>query len=82
MGSENGGLISRAKEILLKEMHSKSTAEHPIVGGDFQVNLDNFMNFQYTGPMWMGSEPEQVQVIYDTGSDYLLLETDFCPSCI
>jgi hypothetical protein len=40
------------------------------------------MNFQYVGPLWMGSAEEEVKMIYDTGSDWLVVETDFCPSCI
>ena len=30
----------------------------------------------------MGSEPEKLTVIYDTGSDWLALDTEFCASCI
>jgi hypothetical protein len=27
----------------------------PIVGGDVSIDLTNYANFQYTGPLWMGS---------------------------
>jgi len=29
----------------------------------------------------MGSEPEEIAVIFDTGSDMLAVDTDLCPSC-
>lgn len=29
----------------------------------------------------MGSENELLNVIYDTGSDWLVLDTDFCSTC-
>jgi hypothetical protein len=30
----------------------------------------------------MGSADQYVEVIYDTGSDWLVLDTDFCDTCI
>lgn len=29
----------------------------------------------------MGSQNEKLTVIYDTGSDWLVVDTDFCPTC-
>lgn len=52
-----------------------------MVGGDVSIDLSNYMNFQYTGPLWMGSKRELLDVIYDTGSDWLVLDTDFCSDC-
>lgn len=46
------------------------------------MNLANSNNYIYTGPLWIGSENELVTVVYDTGSDTLLLETDMCSQCI
>jgi hypothetical protein len=53
----------------------------PLVGGDVSIDLTNYANFQYTGPLWMGSKRELLDVIYDTGSDWLVLDTDFCTDC-
>lgn len=39
------------------------------------------MNFQYTGPVFMGSASQQLKVIYDTGSDWLVLDTNLCQTC-
>jgi len=30
----------------------------------------------------MGSEGKVLDVIYDTGSDWLVLDTDFCDNCL
>ena len=51
------------------------------MGGDVSIDLTNYMNFQYTGPLWMGSKRQRLDVIYDTGSDWLVLDTDFCRDC-
>lgn len=53
----------------------------PKVGGDTYVDITNYMNLQYTGPVIMGSSKKVLDVIYDTGSDWLVLDTDFCESC-
>ena len=87
-GSQNSGLQAKApSESLLKKAmeiveEDGKKSSHPRVQADSKVNLNNFINFQYSGPLWMGSADQQVKLIYDTGSDWLLVETDFCPSCI
>lgn len=35
----------------------------------------------YTGPMFIGSNQEQEELIYDTGSDWLVVEGADCRSC-
>ena len=54
----------------------------PIVRADKRIDISNYINFQYTGPVFMGSENENLTVIYDTGSDWLALDTDFCETCL
>jgi hypothetical protein len=49
---------------------------------DTQVNIGNFMDVQYTGSVFIGSEPEELTLVFDTGSDMMVVETDLCPSCI
>ena len=39
------------------------------------------MEFQFTGPVIIGSEQDTIDVIYDTGSDWLAVDTDVCASC-
>lgn len=49
---------------------------------DPQIALKNhYENMIYTGPVYMGSEAEEVQVVYDTGSDWLTVESANCRSC-
>ena len=63
---------------------SKGSTNHhksPIVGVDTRIDISNYLNFQYTGPVYMGSESELLTLVYDTGSDWLALDTDFCTTC-
>lgn len=47
-----------------------------------QINLTNrYENMIYTGPLYMGSQGEAVQVVYDTGSDWLTVESAQCGTC-
>ena len=46
------------------------------------TTLNNSLNLFYHGSLWVGSGREQLELIFDTGSDWLVLETDFCESCI
>lgn len=39
------------------------------------------MGFTYAGNLRMGAAGDVLQVIYDTGSDWLTIEGDICTSC-
>ena len=39
------------------------------------------MGFTYVGPIYMGQSSQQMQVTYDTGSDWLAVEGANCTSC-
>lgn len=56
--------------------------QHPVVKADARVDITNYLNLQYVGPLYMGSANQKVNVIWDTGSDWLVLDTDFCTNCI
>ena len=62
-------------------MEHKKKGVHPKVSGDTYVDITNYMNLQYTGPVLMGSQEKVLDVIYETGSDWLVLDTDFCENC-
>jgi len=63
-------------------MEAKKNKGHgPKVGGDTYVDVTNYMNLQYTGPVVMGSSQKILDVIYDTGSDWLVVDTDFSSNC-
>ena len=40
------------------------------------------MNMLYTGPLYMGENQERMEVVWDTGSDWLVIEGSDCPSCL
>lgn len=82
-GSGSMSLLQNAKEFAEKKEKSKHKgSKHPTVMSDTQVNLGNYMDVQYSGSVFFGSEPEEMNLIFDTGSDMVVVETDLCPSCI
>lgn len=35
----------------------------------------------YFGPIWVGYPGQRLYVVYDTGSDWLVIESSFCKNC-
>ena len=48
----------------------------------YDVPLRNHYDLQYTAKVYIGSPPQIVNAIWDTGSSRFLVETDVCDSCI
>jgi hypothetical protein len=48
-----------------------STGGHPYRLSQQNINLKNIYNFQYYGPIYMGSAAKELFVSYDTGSDVI-----------
>lgn len=46
------------------------------------VLLTNTNNMAYYGDVYVGSNKQKFQVIYDTGSDYLVIEDSTCKNCV
>ena len=67
-----------SKEMFERTFKNLRGTSRPIVKGDSSVNLENYLNLQYTGPVFFGSELERLDLIYDTGSDWLVVDTDNC----
>ena len=46
--------------------------------GYTRTKITNYQNQIYTGPIWVGGGEikQEMQVVFDTGSDWLILETD------
>jgi len=44
-----------------------------------QINLKNYFDICYSGPVLIGSQ--EFDVVYDTGSDWLVIESDTCTDC-
>ena len=51
------------------------------LGLDDQTALYNVENQLYYGPLFIGSENIEMQVIFDTGSDWLMIESTDCKTC-
>lgn len=68
---------------LFKKLEEKDTkvGKGPRVQADSQIDLTNYMELQFTGPVIIGSNQESIKVIYDTGSDWLAVDTDSCSTC-
>ena len=82
-GSGTIEMLENAKDVVDKMEKSKrgDRNHHPRVESDTQVNIGNFLDVQYTGSVFFGSEPEELTLVFDTGSDMVVVETDLCPSC-
>ncbi|MFM7858319.1 MAG: pepsin-like aspartyl protease [Flammeovirgaceae bacterium] len=35
----------------------------------------------YYGPIWIGTPAQNLSVVYDTGSDWLVIESYLCRTC-
>eukprot|EP00347_Sterkiella_histriomuscorum_P020327 403338231 len=46
-----------------------------------QIGLQNVYNFNYYGPIFMGSNSQQMNVVFDTTSDWLVVESTGCKTC-
>lgn len=51
------------------------------VQGTYQDPLTNWMNLNYLGEIYMGSDQQKFMVVWDTGSSALLLESSLCSNC-
>jgi len=43
-----------------------------------KISLNNAWDYSYSGPIWVGSTGQQLEVVYDTGSDWLCIENIDC----
>lgn len=46
-----------------------------------QVTVSNNADFSYYGPVYMGTDQVEVQLVYDTASDWLVVESSTCSNC-
>jgi len=53
----------------------------PKVQADSSIDITNYIEMQFTGPVIIGSNQDNIKVIYDTGSDWLAVDTDNCSTC-
>ena len=43
-----------------------------------RINLLNKMNTMYYGPIYIGQPPQPINVVFDSGSDWLVVESSIC----
>ena len=48
---------------------------------DSKVDVTNYLNVQLQGTAYVGTPSQQLNVIYDTGSDWFTLATSLCSTC-
>ena len=61
--------------------HSKSRRGKRL-RADSRVSQTNNMDYSYHGPVYMGTGDFEARVVYDTGSDWLVVEASSCASCL
>ena len=44
-------------------------------------SLKNYHDFSYYGTMYVGTPPQEVTLIFDTGSDWMTVESASCGNC-
>jgi hypothetical protein len=79
----NYELFEKAYNLLERiEAQENAKKSHPKVKLDSKVNINNYMNAVLHGPLVMGSNLQQIDVIYDTASSGLAVESDLCTSAL
>lgn len=61
----------------LSEFDDTATEDSKKLGQQI-IDIKNIYNFQYYGPIYMGSSAKEMYVSYDTGSDWLVVESSEC----
>ena len=46
-----------------------------------RLSQRNDQNYQYIGKVYMGVDKQEVSVVFDTGSDWLIVQIDDCATC-
>lgn len=63
------------------EQTSKFGAASHRLGINDKVDLTYGADFLYTGSMYIGESDQRMDLIYDTGSDWVLIEGRDCENC-
>ena len=74
-----GGFSLRLKRKVKKKL--PAFKKRLQAGADTRVLQRNVDNIEYIGPLYMGSSMEKVEVVWDTGSDWLVVNSANCRTC-
>jgi len=50
-------------------------------GGDTKIDVANYLGAGLLGYLYVGTPPQRVTIVFDSGSDWTSLETDICSNC-
>jgi len=62
-------------------MKSKFGSSNRRLGINDQVPITYGVDFLYTGQLYIGESDQEMEVIYDTGSDWIAIEGRDCENC-
>ena len=49
---------------------------------DHSQSLSNYYNYYYYGSVYLGSKRTQINTVWDTGSNWFVVEVDGCDGCL
>jgi len=70
-------ILKQVINILPKEIQAFFTKKTV----DLSIDLLNLNDLSYQAKVYVGSDKQGLDVIYDTGSDYLVLQASDCSTC-
>ena len=75
---ENGGV-----SIKINRQNNIYEQDHRLGDSNSQAtkSLKNYHDFSYYGTMYVGTPPQEVTLIFDTGSDWMTVESASCGNC-
>ena len=78
-----------SNEAMQKTLNRRYKLGASVLGSDYvkptslytEVKMHNYHDFQYTAPLYIGQHKQSMELVYDTGSDWLTIEGDTCADC-
>ena len=77
---ENGGVSMRLAKT--EDTHGLKLGHRLGDGHAAQKKLANFHNYSYFGTIYVGTPAQEITLIFDTGSDWITIESASCHNCL